>query len=158
MQKFRKDAKPVDLAVAFQLHWVHGQSMRAVAVQFGLDHANLMMRFRRFGIPIRPQRLAATGPIPRYGPDNHMWKGGVHTDKRGYVHVRVNGKNRYLHRIMGEKVLGRPLKQSEVVHHFDGNRGHNENSNFVICTQAYHSWLEAKLQGFRIGVNHKETI
>ena len=54
---------------------------------------------------------------------------------------KVNGKYIPIYRIIAEKALGRPLKQGEVVHHIDGNRLNNVNSNLLICTDSYHRRL-----------------
>jgi len=45
--------------------------------------------------------------------------------------------NRRLRKIVLQ-VLGRRLKQGEVIHHIDGNPHNNQHNNLVICTQSYH--------------------
>ena len=55
MRKFRIDAKPINLLLAMKLYW-EGGSLRQVANIFKIDHANLLMRFRRFNIPLKSKR------------------------------------------------------------------------------------------------------
>ncbi len=55
-----------------------------------------------------------------------------------------DGKRRFDYQIVAEKVLGRPLKKGEVVHHFDGNSRNCEPSNLLICTQSYHRLIHTR--------------
>ena len=70
------------------------------------------------------------------------WKGGSHHNE-GYV--RLNGTKCYEHRSIAERVLGRPLKQNEVVHHINGNKADNRNCNLLICDVGYHFWLHQRM-------------
>ena len=53
----------------------------------------------------------------------------------------------YVHVLLAERVLGRPLPTGAVVHHADGNPRNNTLSNFVICPdQAYQNLLHQRLR------------
>jgi hypothetical protein len=47
--------------------------------------------------------------------------------------------NRHAHRIVGEKIVGRPLRRNEVVHHKDENRRNFSRRNLTVKTRAKHS-------------------
>ena len=90
------------------------------------------------------------------GSKNHNWKGGRKIDSQGYVNIYMPehpSSNRYgyifEHRLIAERVLGRPLRKNEVVHHIDGDKQNNKNSNLLICERWYHWWLHIKINKLR---------
>ena len=80
------------------------------------------------------------------GLEHPSWKGGRTITHAGYISICIgNGKRRLEHILIAEKILGRPLKKDECVHHVNGDKTDNRNKNLVICTKSYHRWLECRM-------------
>ena len=101
------------------------------------------------------------------GSESPNWKGGKQTTPQGYVTVWTPEGRKYEHVAIAERVLGRVLlhispghPDNEVVHHINGKRNDNRNSNLLICTHKYHAELHARLEAspqwpeFQPRVNH----
>ena len=62
---------------------------------------------------------------------------------RGYIEGRIrDGSNvRHVkkHRLVAETIIGRPLLDTEDVHHIDGNKQNNDPSNLEILDHGVHS-------------------
>ncbi len=57
---------------------------------------------------------------------------------RGHVILRTKGQTgtyRLLHRLICERMLGRPLTRAEVVDHIDHNPLNNQRDNLRVCSQ-----------------------
>ena len=46
---------------------------------------------------------------------------------------------RHEHRVVMEKIIGRPLKSDELVHHIDGNQHNNDPSNLQLVSHEEHA-------------------
>ena len=77
--------------------------------------------------PVTPRRANGTG----------------HINRDGYVVVGVNGKQVMAHRVVMEKMIGRPLLPSETVHHRNGVRTDNRPQNLEL-------WSSSQPPGQRI--------
>lgn len=68
-----------------------------------------------------------------YSKDN----GDKQRDKgEGKTYRKLYG--RHEHRVVAERMLGRPLMKGEVVHHIDGNKRNNSPENLLVTTQGNH--------------------
>ena len=78
----------------------------------------------------------------RYGRTHNVnSKDGSGYFRKGYHTVN----NKAVHRTIAEKALGKPLDSKHPVHHVDGDKTNNANSNLVICEDnAYHSLLHKR--------------
>ena len=65
--------------------------------------------------------------------------------KERYIQANNRGNKTRAHRVIAEKVLGRPLSAKIHIHHIDGDGRNNTHSNLVICPDAaYHRRIHAR--------------
>jgi HNH endonuclease len=77
---------------------------------------------------------------PKHGKEY----GAGYLDKDGYLMLPQRGR-RAVHIDVVERVLGKKLPENAVVHHIDGNRLNNANSNLLVChDRAYHNILHRR--------------
>jgi len=63
-------------------------------------------------------------------------------NRLSYRVFSVGGEEVYEHRVIAERVLGRPLKSGECIHHANEDGRDNSNGNLVICpSDDYHKLL-----------------
>ena len=88
------------------------------------------------------------------------WKGGKKCDGHGYIMVKLEPDNFFYpmaqstgyvfeHRLIVAKRLGRCLHSWEIVHHKDGVRDHNSDSNLQLVQEMQHRQmirLERKIE------------
>lgn len=84
----------------------------------------------------------------KYKKDNELT-----ISKDGYRLRKINGRNRPIHRLIAEQILGRELTSIEVVHHSDNNKLNNDINNlWVFPNQSTHRKFHT------YGIIHPSTI
>lgn len=69
----------------------------------------------------------------------------------GKSYPKLNG--RHAHRVIAEKVIGRPLVKGEIVHHIDENRLNYSAENLeVLASQSEHMKIHAAIKRAKRGV------
>lgn len=69
------------------------------------------------------QSAVGNGKRDRRGHANPHWKGGVSWNSDGYLKITAGPlRGVYVHRLVLEAKLGRPLRDDEEAHHIDGDR------------------------------------
>jgi HNH endonuclease len=59
---------------------------------------------------------------------------GTGKNPKGYI--KLDG--RHEHRVLAERLLGRPLRKGEIVHHMDHNPKNNDLENLMVITRSEH--------------------
>ncbi len=98
------------------------------------------------------EKISAARMGKYLGPDNPNWRGGKCIDDDGYVLLYCPGhpdstRDGYVreHRLIAEDALGRFLKATEIVHHFNRTKSDNRPGNLVICENSgYHRFIESR--------------
>jgi hypothetical protein len=87
-------------------------------------------------------------------------KGKGWIDKKGYVIIKVNGKDTRQHRFIMEKHLGRKLLPTEDVHHINGIKHDNRVENLEVINHNKHSSIHSKMRvykkGYKLNISDEE--
>lgn len=118
-----------------------GHSVEEVAKAFDMSWRPAQRVLEEAGVTIRPAGF-------RRGEEHHAWSGGRHEAPDGYIRVWLSADHPFVsmaqkhgdtvggyvleHRLVMAEKLGRPLTDSETVHHKDTNRQNNHPDNLEL--------------------------
>jgi len=109
-----------------------GFSQKDLGLKFDCDRRCIHRSLKRTKTHIESHR-----GLP--GKKNPAWKGGRIVDKSGYILIQCPGNpmansQGYVrkHRLVMSKILNRPLKKEEVVHHKNGDHSDNDPKNLLL--------------------------
>jgi len=127
-------------------------SMSECAKKFNISKASVRLWLNEMQIARTPKEGTRLylGTGQRYREKHPNWKGGRWIGKDGYIVLNHGSKHtvrneQYEHRFVAEKVLSRKLKPKECVHHINGIRSDNRHCNLLVCTNAYHNFLNNRM-------------
>lgn len=102
-----------------------GDSIRKCVENLPVTHQSFRVLMVRRNIQLRPNS---------YRPKSGRW-----LNRNGYYVVWHNNKKRLEHRVIVERILGRPLLDKEIVHHINGNKTDNSPENLELTNHSDHS-------------------
>lgn len=92
-----------------------------------------------------------------------QWNGGETVNNQGRIMVIIGYRKdgtavyRQRSRIVMEKLLGRPLKRFEIVHHIDEDKSNDSVDNLMLLTSKEHNNIHKAWLGRKDGKN-KENL
>lgn len=107
------------------------RTQAAVAKKYGCKPSSVQQQLKKRGI--------TTNSYDRYGSNNPKWRGGRRKDPDGYIQVYAPDhpycnvrKEVAEHRLVMERMIGRLLDPSEIVHHINGIKDDNRPENLEL--------------------------
>jgi len=80
-------------------------------------------------------------------------------NKKGYHCIKIDGKEKKVHRLIKENELGRKLLPSEDIHHNDRNKLNNSPDNLIVIDHAEHTKItndRIYKKGYKLNLTNAE--
>lgn len=102
-------------------------TLAQIAKECRVDPGTIYVHLKKCGIPLKG--------VPS-GERHHRWKGGRFKRPDGSIVITAGAnKGKYLHRLVMEESLGRPLRRREKVYHIDGNKSNVDLGNLRLVSR-----------------------
>jgi transposase len=123
-----------DHSVAIEMYQAE-RSITQIGTALGVSASAIWKALVESGIALRDKHTS----------NSLRARGNKGLSSHGYVRVNTGRRERqYEHILIAERLLGRPMKPNERVHHVYCDR--TDNRNLLICTHEYHLELHAKMR------------
>ena len=123
----------------YQKYWKEKMPVRKLADEAGIAVCAIWYWMDKLKVHRRSQKqVSADYCRTLTGEKNYNWKGGRNVTSAGYIYLRVNHKYVLEHRFVMERALGRKLEAWEIIHHKNGIKTDNRESNLEILTRKNH--------------------
>jgi hypothetical protein len=129
----------VDIPKITRMYVDERMSCNEIAKVVGFSTPTIQRRLTRSGIKLRSTKEAINETYIR--GRTHPKKGTGCLNGSGYFVTQHKGRSRRMHVLLVESVLGKPLPEGAQVHHVNGDRSDNRNSNLVVCPSHEYHWL-----------------
>lgn len=104
-----------------------GKTLAEIASECGVDPGTVYVHLKKCGIQLKG--------VPS-GERHHRWQGGRFKRPDGSIVITAGkDKGKYLHRLVMEQALSRPLKRREKVYHIDGDKSNVDISNLRLVSK-----------------------
>lgn len=124
------------------LYYSQSLSSEEIAKRLGVSPHTVRWRMAKYGMRLRSLKDARNN-VP-LGAGQPAYKRGFAVGSNGYAYKWVGDKNRLVHRVVMESILGRRLKKTEVVHHKNHDRLDNRPENLEVMDRSKHAQLSAQ--------------
>lgn len=144
-----------------EIGYVHGSTQYVWQACLGCGKERWVMLLKCNPVSVQCQSCGKRLTNNRHrGEKDGNWKGGKYKTKHGYINVLIRLDDFFYpmaradgyvfeHRLVMAKKLGRCLLRWELVHHKDGIKDHNNESNLELTTRGSHNLEHSK--GYRDG-------
>jgi predicted DNA-binding protein YlxM (UPF0122 family) len=130
-------------------HNIEKVSIRKISEQTGVSRKTISNWMDELGVEKRDRIEAVCHALKNRefgrGENHPLWKGGRSICKTGYVIVKVDGGNKYEHRLVMEKHLGRKLRTDEHVHHINHIKSDNRIENLELVDAVEHQKIHHEM-------------
>lgn len=122
--------------------YLSGLTAEQVGKKHGVGINTVCRALKLSGIAVR---------APLRGSAHYAWK----AQKRNYQGYIELSDGQLLHRVVAERLLGRPLKHWEASHHVDADRQNNTDENIVVMPEREHNRFHTFLRHRGLSVSRE---
>jgi hypothetical protein len=142
----------------FRKLFIENMLVKDIALEFGCSKKAVSLHIKKNGLQAKHRSPDNHGRVfsqktkeklreSKLGVKNPRYKNGISYSGEGYIiELQSEGGYKPIHRSIMERYLGRKLigddpnhKDSEIVHHIDGNVHNNAISNLQVMTRSEHT-------------------